>query len=236
LPKGPWVIAQTWHDLLFAHWPLPPELLRPLVPRQLELDIFEGQAWVGVVPFRISAMRPRLLPPVPGLSYFPELNVRTYVKARPPQLPKPGVYFFSLDAGKRIPAALGRQFFRLNYFHARMRMENLTGKTRYECHRRDSGTPAEFEASYGPTGPVFRSVPGSLEHWLTERYSLHTVHRDRTYICEIHHLPWPLQAAEAEIHNNTMARAAGIELPVSKPLLHYARHLEVATWPLRREG
>src|SRR5690606_20213232 len=97
-PAAPWVMAQRWQDLLFAHWPLPPAVLSALLPPALELDVYSGQGWLGVVPFRMSGVRLRLLPAVPWLSAFPELNVRTYVRLRDRGVEKRGVYFFSLDA------------------------------------------------------------------------------------------------------------------------------------------
>jgi uncharacterized protein len=235
LPPGPWVMAQTWHDLLFAHWPLPVATMRALIPPQLELDTFAGDAWVGVVPFRMSGVRPRLAPSAPWFSAFPELNVRTYVKARNPDNPKPGVYFFSLEAANPVAVTLARRFFRLPYFRARMRLLDDGRIVHYVSHRTHSGaTPADFVGHYTPTSEVFHSVPGSLEDWLTARYSLYTVDpHGRAYIGEIHHLPWPLQHAEADIQVNTMAAASGITLPDIQPLLHFARRLDVAIWPLR---
>src|SRR5437764_14098290 len=114
MPTGPWIMTQTWHELLFAHWPIAPEKIRPLIPSVFTLDTFEGEAWVGVVPFRMSNVRPRWVPPMPGLSAFPELNVRTYVTIHG----IPGVYFFSLDAGNPIAVAAARTVFHLPYFKA----------------------------------------------------------------------------------------------------------------------
>src|ERR1700758_2464987 len=116
LPSGSWIMMQTWHDLLFAHWPIRQEQLRPLVPPQLPLDTFDGQCWVGVVPFWMSGVRARGVPPLPGLARFPELNVRTYVAYKD----KPGVYFFSLDAANFPAVWAARTFFHLPYFYARM--------------------------------------------------------------------------------------------------------------------
>jgi uncharacterized protein len=235
LPQGPWVMTQTWCDLLFAHWRVDEGLMRALVPPQLTLDTYEGEAWIGVVPFRMAGVRPRLVPPAPWLSAFPELNVRTYVKSTDPQNPKPGVFFFSLEAANPVAVTLARRFFHLPYFNAHMRLLD-DGRTIHYLSRRthDGAPPATFLGHYGPTGPVYRSTPGSLEEWLTERYCLYTIDdRGRTRIAEIHHLPWPLQPATATIEVNTMAAAAGIPLPPTQPLLHFARHLVMVTWPLR---
>lgn len=244
LPRAPWVLAQQWHDLLFAHWPLAPETLRPPVPNVLPLDTYEGQAWVSVVPFRMQGVRPRLLPALPWLSSFPELNVRTYVTLDK----KPGVYFFSLDAGNPVAVQLARSFFYLPYFNARFQIAREASSASrpwdtiaYSCQRTDHRSPvpaqqAQFVARYRPTGPVFRSRPGSLEAFLTERYCLYSVNpRGALYRGEIHHQRWPLQPAEAEISRDTLPQADGLPmLPDMAPLLHYAAHLEVLIWPITK--
>ncbi len=227
LPSGSWVMAQTWHDLLFAHWPLAPHVLRPLVPAKLSLDTFDGSCWVGVVPFHMSRIHARGLPPLPGLSRFPELNVRTYVTLDG----KPGVYFFSLDAANLPAVWAARTFYRLPYFHARMSAEIGGEWVAYES-RRDQAS-AEFRGRYRPIRPVQPRDKGSLEHWLTERYCLYTGDARGVYRAEIHHRQWPLQDAEAEIEMNSVAAAAGIRLPQDAPLLHFARKLDVRIWPLR---
>jgi len=221
-------MKQTWHDLLFAHWPVPHATLRPLVPSQLELDEFAGQCWAGVVPFRMSGIRRRGMPALPGLSRFPELNVRTYVTHGG----KPGVYFFSLDAANRPAVWAARRFYHLPYFHAEMKCEDSGRKILYSSRRLKS--TAEFRGTYRPLAEVRLCEKGSLEHWLTERYCLYTTHRDELYRGEIHHQPWPLQDAEAELETNTVAAAAGISLPGAAPSLLFARRLEVLIWPLCR--
>ncbi len=220
-------MKQVWHDLLFAHWPLPHSVTRPLVPTQLTLDTFDAQCWVGVAPFHMSGIRGRGLPPLPGLSRFPELNVRTYVTYGG----KPGVYFFSLDAANLPAIWAARRFYHLPYFHAAMSVERREGAVLYSSRR--SRSSAEFRARYRCASEVRRTSPGSLEHWLTERYCLYTTHRGQVYRGEIHHQPWPLQDAEAEFETNTVAASAGISLPDIKPVSHFARRLDVLIWPLR---
>jgi uncharacterized protein len=229
LPRGPWIMTQTWHDLLFAHWPLPPQVLRPLVPAQLALDTYEGQCWLAVTPFHMSNVRPRGLPPLPGFSRLPELNVRTYVKLQD----KPGVYFFSLDAGALSAVFAARSFYRLPYYYAHMKVQSSGEEIRYHSVRRVPAN-AEFRGRYRAASPVRLRAPGSLEHWLTERYCLYTTTGRSVFRAEIHHVPWPLQDAEAQIEMNTMAAAAGIQLPEEGPRLHFSRRLEVLVWPLRR--
>lgn len=235
LPRGPWVMTQQWLDLLFAHWPIPVEMMRALVPPQLKVETWEGTAWVGVVPFRMQGVRPRLVPAMPWLSAFPELNVRTYVKVRDRGVDKTGVYFFSLEAANPVAVTIARSTFKLPYFHARMALTETAGTIHYRSHRTHRNAPAaEFVGSYAPTGAVYQSTPGSFDAWLTERYALYTVdQRGRVYIGEIHHIPWPLQPATAYIEINTMAQASGLTLPGVAPILHFVRHLDVVVWPLR---
>jgi len=221
-------MAQRWHDLLFAHWPVPEAELRRLVPASLPIDTFEGQAWVGVVPFRMTGVRAHWTPAVPGLSAFPEINVRTYVILDG----KPGVYFFSLDAARWLAVMAARLSYYLPYFHARMRCSPAGHTIDYETHRLGPlATSAEFVGRYWPTGDVFRAERGSLANWLTERYCLYTVDgKGRPIRGDILHAPWPLQPAEAEIERNTMAGPSGIILPNVPPLLHFARRLDVVIW------
>lgn len=221
-------MEQKWHDLLFAHWPVPAAAMRPLVPHQLELDLYDGRCWVGVVPFWMSGVRGRLTPPLPGISRFAELNVRTYVTLGG----KPGVYFFSLDAASRLAVRAARAFYHLPYFFADMKVESKGEHIVYQSVRRDRS--AEFRGRYSPVGTVMLRENRTLESWLTERYCLYTVHRGRVFRGEIHHEQWPLQSASAEIEVNSMAPIAGIELPGSQPLLHFARRLDVLIWPLSK--
>ena len=221
-------MTQTWHDLLFAHWPVEPAELRRLVPAELTLDRFDGQPWIAVAPFRMSDIRLRGQPAIPGLSRTPELNVRTYVTYDG----KPGVYFFSLDAASRAAVWTARKFFYLPYFLARMQLNDENGWISYSSKR--VGNFGEFSGRYRPCTPVVLRKPGTLEHWLTERYCLYTVRKSIVYRGEIHHQPWPLQDATAEITQETMAQAAGITLPDSPPLLHFSKLLKVLIWPIRR--
>jgi uncharacterized protein YqjF (DUF2071 family) len=227
-------MRQRWHDLLFAHWAIAAADVRRVVPEELELDLYDGQAYVGVVPFWMSGIRSRFAPPLPGVSTFPELNVRTYVRRGG----IPGVYFFSLDATSLPAVWSARAFYDLPYFHASMAIQSAGEQFGYSSTRRTRpGTqPAEFRGRYWPVSPPRQAQPGSLEHFLTERYCLYTAKAGTTRRAMIHHTPWPLQDAEAEIECNTMARAAGVILPERKPLLHFARFLEVLIWwPQRAE-
>lgn len=227
LPSGPWIMEQAWNDLLFAHWPVAAEVLRPLVPPELELDTLHEQCWIAVTPFHMTGVRLRGTPALPGISAFPEMNVRTYVSFAG----KPGVFFFSLDAGSRLAAWAARSSYRLPYFFARMKIRAENGWIRYESHRNEQ---TRFLGRYRPVGAVRIRSKESLEHWLTERYCLYTVASGRVFRSEIHHGPWPLQDAEAEIQENSMAAATGITLPEIPPLLHFAKSLDVLIWRLKK--
>src|SRR5688572_4979733 len=231
IPEGPWVMTQSWHDLLFAHWPVDERALQEKLPAGLPLDTFDGQAWIGVVPFYMTNVAPRGVPSVPFVSSFNELNVRTYVTLHG----KPGVYFFSLDADSTIAVAAARALFHLPYHTANMKIERQQGKVVYTSARQTKIEGiAEFAATYRPIGAVQTPQQGSLEYFLTERYCLYTVDNSfRAKRLEIHHPPWPLQQAEATIAVNTMTEAAGIRLPSTAPLLHFSRRQDMVAWPLR---
>lgn len=224
MPPGRWLMMQSWHDLLFAHWPVPAKILRPLVPSSLELDTYSGDAWVSIAPFHMR-MQSRGLPIVHS---FPEMNCRTYVTLAG----KPGILFFSLDAGSRLAVWGARTFYLLPYFNAQMTANKAAQGFQYFSRRNSNG--ATFDATYEPKGPVCLSAPGTLEHWLTERYCLYAYAHGRTFRGEIHHAPWPLQDATCDIAENSIASAAGIQLPAIPPLLHFARRIDVVIWPLRR--
>ncbi len=230
-PREHWLMAQTWRDLLFAHWRVAPEVLERALPKALPVDTLDGHAWIGVTPFELCGLRPRGGIPLPWNSRFPELNVRTYTTVGG----RPGIFFLSLDAANPLAVAAARRAYRLPYFHARMRITRRGPAVHYRSERVSSdGAPAEFEAEYGPAGEVFKPEPGSLEYFLTERYCLYTVDEEgRPLRGEIQHPPWPLQTAEATIARNTMTSPWGIELPDEEPLLHLSRLQNVVIWPLR---
>jgi uncharacterized protein len=230
LPSTPWIMTQSWHDLLFAHWPVSVDLLRSRIPAGIEVELFEGQAWLGIVPFHMTNVAPRFVPALPFVSAFPEMNVRTYVRVGD----KPGIYFFSLDAANPLAVGVARTMFHLPYFNATMEVREEHLEIHYRSQRVDA-PPAEFAATYRPTGPAHHAVPGTLEYFLTERYCLYTLDQDfHLYRLDIHHLPWPLQQATATIETNTMADAAGLRLPSMAPLLHFSKRQDMLAWPLQR--
>jgi len=218
-------MTQTWHDLLFAHWPLDFDTLRALVPSPLALDRFDGRAWIGVVPFVMTNVSPRLVPPLPRLSAFPEINVRTYVTVGD----KPGVYFFSLDATNPIAVRSARALFGLPYNRASIHVDSNGDAIEYQSRRLSDD--ARFDARYGPIAAPFAAERGSLEHFLTERYCLYTVSRSRRVSrAEVHHAPWSLRRADADIRVNTMAAPAGIALPSAAPHLLFGKRQDTVVW------
>jgi len=220
-----------WSNLAFLHWPVEAARLRRLVPAALEFDTFGGQAWLGIVPFRMEAVRLRLCPPVPGAHVFPELNVRTYVRHGE----RTGVWFFSLDAGSRLAVRGARFVYNLPYFDASMSMTPEGKGVAYASERVHDGAPsARLRAAYGPASEIYHAESGSLDHFLVERYCLFTRSRSGEMgFIDVHHLPWPLQRAAARLEVNTMAVAAGVALPEQQPLVHFAHALEVVAWNRR---
>ena len=228
MPDSPWIMTQTWHDLLFAHWPVNRRQLAARIPHALELDTFEGEAWLGIVPFHMTNVAPRAVPALPWVSAFPELNVRTYVTVDG----KPGVYFFSLDAGNPLAVGVGRRMFHLPYFLASMKVHNRDGVIDYTSRRSEHGAAnVELIVSYEPSGLPFRATEGTLEYFLTERYCLYTVNgRNEVSRVNIHHPPWPLQLAKATLHVNTMTEPIGIQLLPLASRLHFAKRQDTVAW------
>ena len=225
-------MQMQWRELLFAHWLVDSSVVRPLIPASLQLDLFEGRCYVGAVPFLMEGVTPRLVPPLPGLHAFPELNLRTYVTLGG----KPGVWFFSLDAGQKLAVRVARRLFHLPYFDARFEIALAGNQVNYSSVRTHrAAPPATFSATYEAVGPVYRSAAGTLDAWLTERYCLYSADAiGRIYRGEIDHQPWPLQKAEAAIRMNTLGDWLGIELKHPPAALHFAKLLDVRAWKVAR--
>jgi uncharacterized protein YqjF (DUF2071 family) len=231
VPAGPWISRQSWCDLAFIHWPVPVALLRPLVPEALHVQEHGGTAFIGIVPFRMQGVMHRGLPDVPGISAFPELNVRTYVE----HAGKPGVWFLSLDATNPLAVWAARRFFHLPYHRARIA---ITGDARSGFdYRLERGDAVRFAGHYAPRGEVCEAAPGSLEHFLTERYCLYAARPDGALECvDVHHVPWPLQRARLELRTCTMTAPWGIALDGPPAHVHFASRVDVVVWPARRVG
>jgi uncharacterized protein len=218
-------MGQTWDDLLFAHWRVSAAAVREHVPAGLEVDERDGSAWLGVTPFLVTGLRARGMVPLPFVSSFLELNVRTYVTHNG----KPGIWFFSLDASSQVAVEAARRLYRLPYFRARITRRREGRRTLYDCARDDGRA---FSGSYAAAGAQFTAQPGSVEHFITERYCLYAEDEGSLWRADIHHRPWPLRPADATIELNTMppdwVRLEG------EPLLHYSERQDVVIWPLER--
>jgi uncharacterized protein YqjF (DUF2071 family) len=226
-PEGPWVMVQRWHHLLFAHWRCRVSDLRALIPSPLEIETYEGDAYIGVIPFYMSGVRLRAAPPVPTAHAFEELNVRTYVTLDG----RPGIWFFSLDCASSLAVIGARIGVYLPYYRAAMSMSCVAGAIDYESQRWPIGAaPAAFSASSRGVGPAAEPAPRSLDHFLTERYSLYTSSGTRIWRGDIWHRRWPLQGARAEIERNSMVSATGVRVVDEQPLLHYSDFQDVRFW------
>ncbi len=230
-PDGRPAMRQHWGRVLFLHWPTAAEPMRELLPPELELDLYRGEAWVGVIPFTMWGVRASLLPPVPGIRAFHELNVRTYVRAGN----EPGVWFFSLDASSALAVHAARLTYHLPYYCADIELEDGEDTIRYRSVRTHrNAPPARFEAAWRPGAALPRARPGSLEHFLTERYCLYAAHRGKVFRGRIHHEPWPLRRASVESLHSTMIESIGLPRPEGEPLAYHADRLAVEIWPLER--
>jgi len=255
----------VWTNLLFVHWRVPAEILQPLLPRQLTLDTFQGEAWVGLVPFHMSGVRPRWSPAVPGVSNFHETNVRTYVHYQGGEC---GVWFFSLDAANRLAVTLARRFWHLNYHLARMLLSRNGDEVQYRSARRRDGAGCDIRLKIGdifqssptsaasptsasdasgcsqiakgtrPTesGPGF-ATPGTLEHFLVERYLMYAAHPSGKLLQgRVRHSPYPLRHAALLEFQQTLLPANRI--PIARPPEHvlFSEGVSVEVFPLRPLG
>ncbi len=229
-PPGRPAMRMTWESLLFAHWPLPAEAVRPLVPAALDVDTFDGSAWVGLVPFAMRAVRGACMPPIPTVSHFFEINVRTYVRTPRGQA---GVWFFSLDASSRVAVFTARRLWRLNYLAARISLVRDGDLIRCDAERSHSVVPQRprLRCAWRAGAPRPPSRPGGLDHFLTERYCLYTTdRRGRPRRGRIFHRPWPLREAELLEVDDTLVAAAGMTVPAAAPILYHADRLDVHAW------
>ena len=228
LPNLPWTMKQIWSDLLFAHYPIKFEVLRKLVPEALPLDSYNGMCWIGVVPFRMSGIRLRGLPSIPGTNQFPELNIRTYVTLDG----KPGVYFFSLDAANWLAVKGAKILYHLPYWYAEMAINTSHTNIEFKS-KRIQDSEIELTCSYRPISEPFQAAKDSFEEWMVERYCFYTLNASGVPLrCDILHEPWTLQKAEAEFKHNSILSKQGIAVDSDLPILHFAKKLEVRAWPL----
>jgi len=230
-PDGQPLMHQSWGKLLFMHWPLDPSQLRQLIPQGLEIDTFDGSAWIGIIPFTMWDIRafPPYVPPVPGLNSMHELNVRTYVHLDG----TPGVWFFSLDCNSTAAVFGARTLYYLPYYNAELELNQSENRIDYTCSRTDQ-PHATFHATWNIGRPLPISEPDSLQFFLTERYCLFSEHNGHLYQSRIHHPPWQLHTATEDAHESTMIEVLGIPEPTNSPILHYAEELSVDIWPLHK--
>lgn len=200
IPNIPWILTQVWNDMLFLHYQVSPALLRPYVPQELELDLFEGKPWISIIPFKVTKMRARGLPHFPYLHTYLELNVRTYVKYKG----IPGIYFFSLDADKLL-AVLGAQMgLGLPYKKAHMSFQQEGDQFYFSSERIAHNKAYHFDVQYERQRILYEPEPDSLDFWLLERYSMYSFWGDFIIRGDIHHDQWKVSMVHADILTNTM--------------------------------
>lgn len=233
-PRGWPVMHQTWDKLLFLHWPIETDQLRPHIPPGLEIDTWKGTAWIGVTPFTIRGIRPPLAPALPMLSQSHELNVRTYVWRDG----VPGIWFFSLDASNSLAVWAARVGFALPYFRAEMELTTDSGSIEFQSRRiHADAPPGTFHAKWRIDSPLPEVLPGTRDFFLIERYVLYSSSGNRLYRASIHHRPWPLSSAHVERLTSSILESDGLMQPQESPLVHaQAKPLSVWIWPPKRVG
>lgn len=227
-----WIMRQSWRNLLFTHWPIPPEILRPYIPSSLQIDTFDGSAWLGVVVFEMKGIYSRGLSSVSLTPKFSEVNVRTYVQYDG----KPGVYFLSLDVGDWASLTIAKRWYRLPYHPAHISIQKEGQTFHYESIRKGKTTAfVTSKGTYTPLLDVFFPSEGTLDHWLTERYCLFsTNHRANIYCGEIHHCPWPLQKVETEITKHTLFEPFHMDLKDVQPIAHFSKGVDSLMWNIKK--
>ncbi|SDN76762.1 YqjF family protein [Alkalicoccus daliensis] len=229
--KKNWLAKQNWNDLLFIHYPIAIEDLRTHIPEELEIDTFEGQAWIGIVPFLGTENQARKFGRIFSADDFLELNVRTYVTYKGEK----AVYFFTMDADSSLVVRTARSVVGLPYYHADMKIEEKDGTIKYESKRTHDGkAKASFSCSYAPVSKPSKSKPDTLTHWLTERYALLKAKNGKVTKGPIHHEPWELREAELTIHKNELLDFINPEISKTEPLVHYSKAKEVLFYPFEK--
>jgi len=224
MPDGEWVMTQKWNHLLYMHYPVSIHTIESYIPDGLELDTFNGEAWISIIPFQIKDMRLRNMPQLPYFHSFSELNVRTYVKRNG----VPGIFFFSLDASKRF-AVIAARMGTLPYFYANITMKQQDESIHYTCRRKNNSNKV-FEGEYRPIGEAFYPDVDSLDHWLLERYYLYSYQNECLYFGGIHHKPLEVYHAEAAISKQHMSPF----IVGGKPLVHYVTSKRVLFWLIKK--
>ncbi|MFC6602234.1 YqjF family protein [Ectobacillus funiculus] len=233
LPSKYWIMRQTWRNLLFLHWPIPLEKLRPHIPSPLQIDTFNGSAWLGVILFVLEGIYPRGISAVSLTPKFPEINVRTYVKYEG----KPGIYFMSIDVENWASLKIAKRWYRLPYHSAQISFQKEGQTFHFHSTRKgNANTPISFKGKYAPVSEIYFPKKGTVDHWLTERYCLYSSNDGVNIYCgEIHHRPWPLQKAAIEIVRNTLFTAFHFDLSEVKPIAHFSTGVDSLMWNIKKE-
>jgi uncharacterized protein len=222
IPGNNWKYYQEWNNALFLHWRVPVELIKPAIPSGLQVDEISGDTYVSLVAFTMQRIRLRYLPAFPPISDFHEINLRAYVTVDN----KPGIYFFSIEASKRLSAMISRMLARLPYQYSPMNVGHIGEMYRYRSENKSKGLhlDTEFEITQEEV------AKSAIDNWLTERYCLYHDEGSRRYRYQIHHHPWKLK----KIMMNTLNmhyRAGDLTLHDRSPdLLHYSPGVKVIAW------
>lgn len=233
---SPIVMRSAWHHLLFLHWEVEPEILQKKLPPGLQLDTYQNRAFIGLVPFTMTRVRPHGLPHLPPLRNwhedFHEINVRTYVRH---EKYGPGVWFFSLDAASAPAVVVARNWFKLPYFYALMSLQRNRNRIFYASQRRwPQPLPATCQIEYEIEGEATPAIPQTIEHFLVERYLLYSFARGQLFVGRVRHKPYQIQSARVLYCHENLLEAAGIARPHIAPLAHYAKNVSVDIFQLRR--
>ncbi|GAC1540338.1 MAG: DUF2071 domain-containing protein [Candidatus Velthaea sp.] len=229
--NAPWLLDMQWRDVLFAHWRTDAGLLQRTLPAGVTLDCYDDTAWLSVVPFRMSRVRPRGLPVLPGFGDVLEINLRTYVRIGDLRL----VWFYSLDAASPIVVRSARTFTGLPYFDATIATSERDGEISYTSRRTGrASSPARFRARYRPQAAVFAAQPGSLPAFLHERYGFVTQRGRALVYGEVRHAPWIMSDATISIADNTLGDTIGHPLPAVPDACFFARGMRVQATAVRR--
>ncbi|WP_028393328.1 YqjF family protein [Bacillus cihuensis] len=234
LPSLPWLLSQVWEDLLFIHYPMDPNVLRNYVPLELELDVYQNRAWITIIPFRVTKMKGRGIPSLPLLNAYLEINVRTYVKYKD----IPGIYFFSLDANHPLFVIGLKTAIGLPYKHANMEFKQMKNAFQFKSYRlSDKNTSEKINLTYQPGNVLFETLPGTLDHWLLERYCMYSFLGKYLIRGDIHHDQWKVSNATATTSINTMISFLSADnCPNTPSLLHYSKQRRVFCYPPKRVG
>lgn len=232
LPSKNWIMRQKWRNVLFLHWPIPVEKLRPHIPSSLQIDTFNGSAWLGIILFVLEGIFPFEIPSISLTPKFPEINVRTYVKYDG----KPGIYFLSIDVMNWASLKIAKNWYHLPYHSSQIFFQKEEQK--FHCHsirKGNENTPISFKGKYAPVSEVYFPKEGTLDHWLIERYCLYSSNNGINIYCgDIHHRPWPLQKAKIELVKNTLFTPFHFDLFEEKPIAHFSIGVDSLIWNIKK--